>query len=183
MRQKLHLLTLKPKEFGREAFRYVFINKKNVIVTNAFALVIHMSDEILPQYFVDSLPDGDWLIKPEAAKAMNDPKSVYSIENGVLVVVSGKNQKMLFDLIPLKDVEDGEMLLKSDEVVPKEFNKEVNTIGVNPLLLYNTIQAIDPDCDGAKLSFCDDYRAIKVEVIGSSVCLYKAIIMPMMINQ
>ena len=176
MRQKLHLAMLKPKEFGGEALKYMLLSKSRCVVTDAHALVIHNPLEIFDEDFWVKIPDGEWLVPYDAVEMMSKKNAAYYIEDkNIYVIVNGK--KSAFGIL------ENNVAFKYpavDNVIPKEFTFESNSICVNPALLNNLRQAIDPDMPGVLLEFSGEERAMKVTVPKTDVKEYIAIIMPML---
>ncbi|HKJ31794.1 MAG TPA: hypothetical protein VKA34_08195 [Balneolales bacterium] len=175
MNQKLHLLV--SNDPVRPVMSNALLTKDNIVVSNFFALVAHSTKEVFSEEFIASIPDGEWLVPEIALKSMSVNKSTYFIENGVLNITKKTGQKESYKLLPnggnAGKYPPFEYVLPID---PEEY--KLAHIGINPKLLSNLQDAIDPYSSGVALYFIGEKNnAIIVKTLGSSLKEYKAIIM------
>jgi len=174
MQTKLHLV-LDPKCYI-QSLTYMFINKEECAVSDTSVLLVHKCNEIFPEEFVDSIPEGDWLIPYEAVKKMNTKGATYLIKSDqILITIKGA-----VTMFPItKNGTDGLRYPQFKQVIPTEYNGQLNSICLNPELLLNLAQAIDPDYVGVILKWSDGEHAMSVRAKNSIAKNYKAILMPM----
>ena len=182
MRQKLHLILNKDKYHFTPMLEHALLTKDEIVATDAHVLLIHKTKEVFEQEFIDQIPEGRWLLTEACLKAMNKKGVVYSINNGHVEVVD-RGGKLLFPLLKEEDVVSEKTYPDFNSVIPDKYDGEINAIGISPVFLENLRQAIDPDAAGVALYFNEGERAMKVVALNSVACEYRAIIMPMMINQ
>lgn len=174
MKQKLHLII--NEKCYRDILRYAFLNHDEVCVSDAHALVVHKTKNIFPEVFVASIPDGNWLIPKDVLKKMNTKGANYMFV-GENIEIDIKGSKTLHP-IKKEDVVSTGNYPAYQSVIPKEFNGELNQVALNPALLDNIRQAIDPDCEAVQIQFCDAIHAMRVSIPTSYVSDYTAILMP-----
>lgn len=179
MKQKLHLII--DEKCFRDILHYALLTKEEIVVTDAHALVIHKTSVIFSPDFVDSIPDGRWIITKAVLQKMNAKGATYVINNGNMEITV-KGQKAIYPILSEEHFAY-ERFPKYRDVIPNEYKGELNLIGLNPTFLDNIRQAIDPDNKSVAIQFSDDTHAFKVTVIGTDVTDYTAILMPCLINE
>jgi hypothetical protein len=179
MKQKLHLVL--GKDDLRPIFKFMLLSREVVVATNSHILVVHDPNEIFEQHFIDTIPDGEWLVPAKAVQEMSKPKAFYYVKDGYLNIEI-KGSKTAYKMIP-NGGEEG-TYPNYTVVIPESYGYEANIIQVNPALLNDLRQAIEPESPGVILEFSGLGRAMKVRVSDRfDIKNYKAVIMPMMLNE
>jgi len=182
MRQKLHLLTSKG-DF-RPALQYALLTQERITVTNAHALVSHANKDIFDQSFIDTIPEGEWLIDVPTLKLMCKAKTTYHIEHTNTLpdmVIDDKGVISKHGL--LKNGENVSAFPRWESVIPERKNiVELSAIQFNPRLLADAQQAIDPDFP-IIMEFTGHDRAILLRTPNAEIKDCIAIIMPQIITE
>lgn len=183
MKQKLHL-ALNKNDYV-DVFRYAYLTKSDLVISNGHLLVWHKTEEIFPDSFIKSIPDGEWLIPYMALMWMNKRKAVYSIREGNILEVIAENVTTIHKLVPNDETitdrpyPDFRSLFNNEY----DYNTELNHIGVKPEFLLKVKNAIDPYGMNVVLYFENLTKQMKVKVTGSDLQRYKAIIMPVIADE
>jgi hypothetical protein len=182
MRQKLHLLTSKG-DF-RPALQYALLTQERITVTNAHALVSHANKDIFDQSFIDTIPEGEWLIDVPTLKLMCKAKTTYHIEHTNTLpdmVIDDKGAISKHGL--LKNGENVSAFPRWESVIPERKNiVELSAIQFNPRLLADAQQAIDPDFP-IIMEFTGHDKAILLRTPNAEIKDCIAIIMPQIITE
>ena len=159
----------------RPALNHALLTKEWIVATDGHVLVAHKTTDIFDSYFVESIPEGRHLVTPECLKAMNKAKATYYIKDNSIVV----DVKGAISIYPL--IKDGEEYTypQWENVLPDESHlKVIEAISINPKLLYNAIQAIDPDSHIVRMYFTGGDKAIILKAPSSVYKNCRAIKMP-----
>jgi hypothetical protein len=179
MRQKLHLLT--SKDDYRSNLHYALLTKERITVTNAHALVSHANKDIFDQSFIDTIPEGEWLIDVSTLKLMCKAKTTYHIEHTNTLpdmVIDDKGAISKYGLL-----KNGQQFTFPNwpYVVPERKHiVELSIIQFSPKLLADVQQAIDPDCD-IIMEFTGHDRAMLLKTSNPEITDCIAILMPQLI--
>jgi len=177
MIQKLHLVMGSDTTFNPK-LTYLFINRDECCASDAHSLVIHKCDKIFEQSFIDSIPEGDWLIPKDAVKKMNTKGATYLIKSEQIHITI-KGEVTIFPI--LKDGVEFTFPQYRD-VIPYEFKGELNIFGVDPQRLLNIALAINPEYAFVHVQFNSAISALNIRVANSYDLEYTAILMPMLVQ-
>jgi hypothetical protein len=155
---KIHYATT--NDFYSPIMSYVLVTKEDIVATNGHVLVLHKTNNVFEDYFIEQLPDR-CLIKNENWKILC--KGYYTIEflKGVnCIKISSKLDTYLINVEFEKDL-DVEYF-KYNKLFD-DYNKgDIDSIGISPKFLYDLSIAMDSK-SAAELNFESKEKAIIVK--------------------
>jgi hypothetical protein len=171
MTPRLHKIL--EREAIREQLGYAMLNRDYIVATNAHALVEHSTETFFGRHNRKEIPKGKQFKVPRKLCEMmsyGTSHALFIAPNIISIAYQGA--LMQFALEETKDYKDYRQILG------KPNKEDKGEIGLQPELLNNLRQAIDPKANIVYLTFQKGHTPIVVKTQGGEIENYRALLMP-----
>lgn len=165
----------------RESMEYILVTKDEVAATNGTILVVHKTSDIFDSDFVFNMPERI-LIHKNQWKLLCDNALTISIDE-YCIAVQYEGYKVSYPISTEERL--GIKYPKYNSVFPKKEDVEsIDSIGINPVILYQLSQAMltaASSSNGLKFEFYGKARGILITPVDYSNNA-KALLMPVILS-